>query len=366
MAEALELAMRGRGHVEPNPRVGAVALRGDRVVGRGWHRHYGGPHAEVEALADAAGRGEAPDTVVVTLEPCSSEPGDGGKKTPPCTRALIDAGVRRVVVGARDPDPRHGGRGVAALEDAGVEVVTGVLESRFEEQNAAFARGLNLDRPWTISKWAMTLDGKTATHRGESRWISGEAARVRVHELRARVDAVVVGHRTAQLDDPELTVRHVEGRDPVRIVVDPRAELAEDSRLVRSAERAPVWIVAGADAPADRVARLQQLGVTVIEAPAGQGGQGLQLSVAWRELRRRGVRRVLVEGGGVLMAALTEEGCVDQVLCFVAPKMVGGRDAPSPLSGAGKALMSEAWVLDELTVEPCGDDLAIGAFVAPC
>lgn len=366
MAEALDLAMRGRGHVEPNPRVGALALCGDEVVGRGWHRFFGGPHAEVEALAEAADRGARPDTVVVTLEPCSSEPGEDGKKTPPCTRALIEAGVRRVVVAAQDPDPRHRGRGLAVLEQAGIEVVDGVLASRSADQNGPFARWLELDRPWTISKWAMTLDGKTASPTGEARWISGKPARARVHELRARTDAVVVGSRTAQLDDPALTVRHAEGRQPVRVVVDPMAEIADDSRLVSTARDVPLWVVVGADVDRVRVVQLEQLGVTVIAVDCDGGSHRLDLREAWRELRRRGIRRLMVEGGGGLMAELTGCDCVDQVLCFVAPKMIGGRTAPTPFGGEGRALMGEAWRLEEMHWESCGDDLAIGAFVVPC
>ena len=186
MEEALALALRGRGHVEPNPRVGAVAIEKGEVVGRGWHRFWGGPHAEVEALADAEVRGAHPDTIAITLEPCSSAPGDGGKKTPPCTDSLLAAGIKRVVVGVQDDDPRHRGQGLAVLEEAGVEVIDGVLPARCRDLNRPFARSLRSDRPWTISKWAMTLDGKTAAPTGESRWISGKASRTRVHELRSR------------------------------------------------------------------------------------------------------------------------------------------------------------------------------------
>ncbi len=362
MDEALALALRGRGDVEPNPRVGALALKDGEVVGRGWHRFYGGPHAEVEALAAARERSARPDTLVVTLEPCSSELGQGGKKTPPCTRALLDAGVRRVVVGGADPDPRHRGRGLEALAAAGAEVVEGVLAARCRDLNRPYLRGLGLDRPWTIAKWAMTLDGKSAAPTGQSRWISGMPARVKVHELRTRVDAVVIGHRTARIDDPELTVRHAHGRQPVRIVVDPLAEIPEASRLVSTAKDVPLWLLVSAAAEPARCAALESLGAAVIRVEPAAGGQRLDLREAWRELRRRGVRRLLVEGGGGLLAQLLAFGCVDQVLCFVAAKIIGGRFAPTPVGGEGKPLMTEAWGFEDLYWQACGEDLAIGAF----
>lgn len=364
MEEAMELAMRGRGHVEPNPRVGAVALQGDEVVGRGWHRFWGGPHAEVEALADARVRGASPDTMVVTLEPCSSPQGLAGKKMPPCTDALVEAGIQKVIVGARDDDRRHGGHGLATLQAAGVEVVDGVLADRCRALNAPFHRGLELDRPWTILKWAMTLDGKTAAPTGESRWISGKASRTVVHELRSRVDAVVVGYRTARIDDPSLTVRHVDGPQPIRIVVDPFAELETDSRLITSARQHPLWMLVNSEADRVRLARLEELGVTVIPVPPADKGRRLHLLTAWRELRRRGIRRMLCEGGGSLSAQLMSWGCVDQTMCFVAPKMIGGQFGPSPLGGSGKPFMAEAWRFDEMYWEPCGEDLMVGAFVA--
>ena len=364
MEEAVSLAMRGRGEVEPNPRVGALALRDGEVVGRGWHRWFGAPHAEVEALADARARGARADTVVVNLEPCSTPAGSEGKKTPPCTRALLDAGISRVVIGMRDPDPRHGGRGVAELAAARVEVVEDVLAARCRAINAPFVRALALDRPWTISKWAMTLDGKTAAASGASKWISGEASRRRVHELRSRVDAVVIGARTARVDDPELTLRHVAGKQPVRIVVDPDAELDERSRLVQSLGVAPLWLIASTAADPMRVDRLRALGVTVLAVATAGPAHRLELAEAWRELRRRGLRRVLVEGGGGLAAQLMNARCVDQVQCFIAPKLIGGRASPSPLGGAGRATMAEAWRLEDLEWQACGEDLLMSAFVA--
>jgi diaminohydroxyphosphoribosylaminopyrimidine deaminase/5-amino-6-(5-phosphoribosylamino)uracil reductase len=361
--EALELAVRGRGDVEPNPRVGALALCGERVVGRGWHRVWGGPHAEIEALADAHRAGERPDTLVVTLEPCSSAPGEGGKKTPPCTDAIVAAGIRRVVVGAIDPDPRHRGRAIAILDESGIAVEDGVLADRCRAVNRPFERWLALDRPWTIAKWAMTLDGKAAAPTGEARWVSGLESRRKVHELRARVDAVVVGLRTAQIDDPELTVRYVDGPQPVRIVVDPVGELDDGKKLIRTARELPFWMLVRENIEPARAAHLESMGVVVIPVIAAERGRRLHLLEAWRELRRRGMRRVLVEGGGGLCAELLSWDCIDQVLAFVAPKVIGGRVAPTPVGGEGRQFMAEAWSLDELHWRPSGEDLAIGAFV---
>lgn len=363
MQEALALAERGRGAVEPNPRVGCLLLQDGEVVARGWHGHYGGPHAEAVALAEAVAAGRRPDTAVLTLEPCTTPEGQDGKKTPPCAPALVQAGIRRVVIGAVDPDVRHRRQGIAALEAAGLEVIDGVLASKCEALLLPFKKALALDRPWMLCKWAMTLDGKTASPTGEARWISGPLARTRTHELRARCDGVMVGFRTAQIDDPELTVRHVDGRQPVRIVVDPLGEIDDDSNLVRTARQAPTWLLASEDVDPRRSGRLSDLGVTVIHVATAEGPRRLHLLRAFRELRRRGLRRVLVEGGGGLVAEMLAWDTVDQVLAFVAPKIIGGRLSPTPVAGEGRAFMAEAWRLHDLQYEMVGDDLAISAFV---
>ena len=363
MGDALQLAQRGRGEVEPNPRVGCILLQDGEIVGRGFHEWFGGRHAEAMALDEAAAAGRRPDTAIVTLEPCSSEKGVDGKKTPPCAKALIEAGIRRVVIGAVDPDPRHRRRGIQFLEAAGIEVTDGVEASACEAINEPFRKALALDRPWTLCKWAMTLDGKTAAPTGEARWISGPEARKRTHQLRARCCGVMVGFRTAQIDDPELTVRLVEGKQPVRIVVDPLCEIDDDSNLVRTARQAPIWLLASDDVDRRRSGILEDLGVTVVHIAAAEGPRRLHLGQALRELRRRGLRRLLVEGGGGLVAQLFAWNCVDQVLAFVAPKIIGGLNAPTPVAGDGRPFMAEAWQLRDVRYEPCGDDVAISGFV---
>lgn len=363
MQEALDLAQRGRGEVEPNPRVGALMLQDGEVVGRGYHTHYGGPHAEIAALQDARSRGATPDTAVVTLEPCSAQRGEGGKKTGPCTQALLDAGIRKVIVGAIDPDPRHRRRGLIELEQRGVEVQDGVLSEQSLAINQPFLKALSLDRPWTIAKWAMTLDGKTAAPTGEARWISGPESRRRTHVLRAQCDAVIVGFRTAQIDDPELTVRHVEGKQPIRIVVDPLGDVDDDSNLVRTAQKTPTWILVGSGVDPLRTSRLQDFGVQVIQIRTAEDQRHLHLREAWRELRRRGLRRVLVEGGGSLVADLLSWNCVDQVTAYIAPKIIGGRLSPTPVGGEGRPFMAEALPIEEWSWQPSGDDLQLSGFL---
>ncbi|MCC7061624.1 MAG: bifunctional diaminohydroxyphosphoribosylaminopyrimidine deaminase/5-amino-6-(5-phosphoribosylamino)uracil reductase RibD [Planctomycetes bacterium] len=363
MQEAIDCAMRGRGEVEPNPRVGCLLLQDGEVIARGWHEYFGGRHAEAMALEIARANGKKPDTAIVTLEPCSTPKGEQGKKTPPCAQALIDAGIQRVVIGSIDPDPRHRRQGIVLLENAGIEVLDGVIASQCDAINEPFRKALSLERPWTLCKWAMTLDGKTAAPTGEARWISGPEARRRTHELRARCCGVMVGFRTAQIDDPELTVRHVEGKQPIRIVVDPLGEIDDDSNLVRTARQLPTLLLASEDVDPRRSGHLQDLGVTVIQIPTAEGPRRLNLGRAFRELHRRGMRRVLVEGGGGLVAQMFAWNCVDQVLAFVAPKIIGGKFAPTPVAGEGRPFMAEAWRLREVRHETCGEDLAISGFV---
>ena len=367
MREALELALEGRGRVEPNPRVGAVCLREGEIVGRGYHQHYGGAHAEILALEDAAAAGAVPDSIVITMEPCSSLAGHGGKKTPPCTEALLAAGLKTVVIGQRDADPRHQGAGLQQLRDHGVEVVESVLEAECAAINRPFERSLSSASPWVIAKWAMTLDGKTATCSGESKWISGVESRAAVHEIRAHVDAVMVGYRTALRDDPELTVRHVDGRNPVRIVVDPLAALPLAHKLVQTAKQTPTWLMVGPDADASRLEAFMEHGVEVrkvalASSETGSSGHRLDLATGLSELREAGIRRLLLEGGGALTAEFLAAGCIHQVMAFLAPKIIGGASATSPVMGEGRPAMAEALGMTEMFWETRGADLLVHAF----
>jgi len=349
MQRALELAIQGQGYVEPNPMVGCVIAQGVQVVGEGWHRRFGGPHAEVEALG-IAGPQAAGATMVVTLEPCCHH-----GKTPPCTEAIVAAGVRRVVVAQQDPFPEVSGRGLAALRAAGIELEVGVLEAEARRLVAPYRKLLATGRPWVIAKWAMSLDGRTATRTGSSRWISNEASRQIVHGLRGRVDAIIVGRQTARVDDPLLTARPPGPRVALRVVVDSRASLSSGSQLVRTARQTPVLVAASPTAsPADRQ-RLAGAGCEVLVCHGDSHAE--RLTWLLEELGRRRHTNVLVEGGGQLLGGLLEGRQIDEVHVFVAPKLVGGELARSPIEGEGIAAMSDAMALDSPEWRQLGGDL---------
>lgn len=349
MLRALELAARGRGGVEPNPLVGCVVVREGRIVGRGWHQRFGGPHAEVEALADAGEQARGAD-LYVTLEPCCHH-----GKTPPCTQAILRAGVTRVVAAMADPFPQVAGGGLAELAAAGVRVEVGCCEAEAKRLNAPYLTLLGQGRPWVIAKWAMTLDGRIATRTGDSRWISSEASRTIVHQLRGRVDAILVGLGTAEADDPLLTARPAGPRTAVRIVADRRAKLASTSQLVRTVAEAPVLVAAGPEAPAEDVARLRSAGCEAFLCAGASNGERLQSLLA--ELGRRQFTNLLVEGGAGLLGALFDARLIDEVQAFIAPKLVGGSAAPGPLGGLGWEKMSDALELADFQVERVGPDL---------
>ncbi|HEV3022822.1 MAG TPA: bifunctional diaminohydroxyphosphoribosylaminopyrimidine deaminase/5-amino-6-(5-phosphoribosylamino)uracil reductase RibD [Pirellulales bacterium] len=355
MRRALELAAGGRGRVEPNPLVGCVIARGAEIIAEGWHRQYGGPHAEVDALAMAGNRA-AGATVYVTLEPCCHF-----GKTPPCTRALIAAGVSRVVAAMHDPFPVVAGQGEHELRAAGIEVETGVLEEEARALNAPYLKLTESGLPWVIAKWAMTLDGKIATRTGESRWISSEASRRVVHELRGRVDAVIVGSRTAQQDDPLLTARPPGVRQAVRIVIDSQAALSPDSQLARTARQVPLIVAAAASAPAENRQRLTSLDCEVLSLTGTTHAGRLRELLA--ELGRRRMTNALVEGGGMLLGTLADLGQIDELHVFVAPRVMGGTEAPSPIGGQGVARVCESLSIDAPQWCDSGGDLYLSGRV---
>jgi diaminohydroxyphosphoribosylaminopyrimidine deaminase/5-amino-6-(5-phosphoribosylamino)uracil reductase len=349
MRRALELAVGGQGLVEPNPMVGCVVVEGAEVIGEGWHRRFGGPHAEIEALR-LAGRRAQGATMYVTLEPCCHE-----GKTPPCTRAVAEAGIGRLVVAQRDPFPQVAGGGLGELRSAGIDVELGLLEHEARQLNAPYLKLLETGRPWIIAKWAMTLDGKTATRTGSSRWISGDESRRIVHQLRGRVDAIVVGSATARLDDPLLTARPPGPRTALRVVMDTRASLSSESQLVQTAREVPVLVAVGPDAPDDDRRRLEDAGCEVFVCKAQD--HSARLNELLDELGRRRATNVLVEGGGRLAGSLMDSGQIDEVHVFIAPKLIGGAEAPSPIGGTGLETMGDALALGRLEFQQSGDDL---------
>lgn len=334
MRRALALAERGRGLVEPNPMVGALIVRDGRVLGEGFHRRFGGAHAEVEALR-ACGR-ESPRgaTCFVSLEPCCHF-----GKTPPCTDALIAAGVARVVAAVRDPNPRVSGGGLSRLRRAGVRVEVGLLEREARELNAPFFKLNRAGRPWVILKWAQSLDGKIATRSGESKWITSVASRRMAHVLRGRVDAIVVGVGTVIADDPELTCRDATARRiAARIVLDPRARTPASSRLVRTARKIRTIIVTGPQQTA-AARRLAHHGCEIL--PIQVRGGRMHLPTLLARLGQEQMTNVMIEGGGTALGGFMDAGLADEAMVFVAPRVIGGREAPGPLGGKGPPRMRE-------------------------
>lgn len=356
MRSALALGARGLGQTAPNPCVGALIVRGKKLLGRGRTGSGGRPHAETAALAQTAlaygpeaARGA---TAYVSLEPCAHH-----GMTPPCADALIAAGVARVVVPLEDPDPRVSGRGLARLRSAGVAVETGVLAAEAERIHAGFLLRHRLGRPLVTLKLATTLDGRIATSSGESRWITGPASRHRVHLMRSRSDGVVVGGATAQADDPMLNVRGLGDaiRQPTRIVLDPRLELAPTSRLAATARAIPVWAFHSATAASAHRDALLAAGVKCLPLPPGADGR-LPLPEVFFALGTRGLTRVLVEGGGRLGAALLGAGLVDRIALFQAGKAIGGDGLPS-LGPLGLDRLAAAPKFRLVSSERAGEDL---------
>ncbi|MEM6667880.1 MAG: bifunctional diaminohydroxyphosphoribosylaminopyrimidine deaminase/5-amino-6-(5-phosphoribosylamino)uracil reductase RibD [Pseudomonadota bacterium] len=327
MRAALDLARRGLGRTWPNPAVGCVIVKDGELVSRGWTQPGGRPHAEVEALARAGSSAQGA-TVYVTLEPCAHH-----GVTPPCSEALVSAGVARVVTAFEDPDPRVAGRGHDLLRAAGIEVTTGLMETEARNVNAGYLMRRDKGRPFLTLKLASTLDGRIATSAGESKWITGEESRRRVHLLRASHDAILVGAGTARADDPGLDVRlpGLEMRSPVRIVADSRLSLPMESQLAQSTPQRPLWMLHGSDAPAANRDAFEAIGAILIETPVANGM--LDLEAGLRSVAARGVTRVFCEGGGALAGSLLKAGLVDRLLWATAGMAIGadGRPAVGPL-----------------------------------
>lgn len=344
MRRALQLAELGRGRTSPNPLVGAVVLDANgTLVGEGFHERAGGPHAEVGALRQAGERARD-GTLVVTLEPCCHH-----GRTPPCSEAVIAAGLARVVVAMRDPNPRVDGGGIAQLRAAGLAVVEGVAEAQARALNAAFLHRITTGRPLGLLKWAMSLDGRTALPNGASQWISGPAARDWVHRLRGECDAVIVGGGTVRHDDPLLTSRGRRTPEPLRVVLSRSLDLPHQARLWDTST-VPTLVAHGPGAPAERCAALDQRGVERLELAACEPRALLEALAA------RGANQVLWECGPELAAAALGQGCVQRVAAVVAPKLLGGVAARTPLGDLGLSELAQAPSWHQATLERCGED----------
>jgi len=351
MAEALRLARRGLGRTSPNPAVGALIVRNGRVIGRGYHRRAGLPHAEIEAMKGLGRRDLRGATLYVTLEPCCTE-----GRTPPCTSAIIASGMGRVVTGARDPNPKVSGRGIALLRKAGIEVVEGVLEDKAAALNDWFEKFITTGLPFVRLKLAASLDGRIAAKTGRSKWITGPEARRYVHRLRATADAVMVGVNTALADDPALTVRSARGRNPARVLLDSAFRTPLGARIFSNPAEG-VFVFTTSRAPASKVRSARAMGVKVFSM-GRRGARGVDLRRVMKKLGGLSIASVLIEGGGVLAASALGEGLVDRVSYFMAPIFLGGCGVPS-VGSLGVTDPAEALALEDLRVRRVGRDILV-------
>jgi len=355
MHQALSIARYGLGRTSPNPLVGAVIVQQGRIVGQGWHRQAGTPHAEIHALAQA-GELAKDATVYVTLEPCSHH-----GRTGPCADALIQAGVSKVVVAMTDPNPLVAGQGIARLRAASIEVVDGLLAAEAARLNEIFIKWITTGMPWGVLKTAMSLDGKIAAYTGHSKWITSPPARHFVHQLRDTYDGIMVGIGTVLADNPELTTRLPEnGRNPVRIIIDSMARTPLTAKIVID-DQAPTIIAVSRSAPAERVTALRKRGIEVLTLE--QTTAGLDLCQLFKLLAERHITSILVEGGATINAAVLASRLIDKVHCFIAPKIVGGKNAPSPVGGIGIPTIDQAIMLENITTESIGDDILITGYI---
>lgn len=359
LRRALRLAARGRGRVEPNPMVGCVIVKRGQIIGEGYHRRFGGPHAEIAALrrCTAPPRGA---TVYVTLEPCCHT-----GKTPPCTAALIAAGVARVLAPLNDPYPPVAGNGFAALRRAGVRVDVGLLANEAAALNAPFFKLVRARRPWVILKWAQSLDGKIATRTGDSQWITDEPCRAHAHRTRGRVDAILVGVGTVLRDDPQLTCRTGRPRRvATRVVLDSHLRTPPRAQLVRTAREIPTWVFHGPNPPARRARALERAGCLLHRVPLTR--RGLSLPAILNTLGHHDMTNVYVEGGGTLLGQFHDQRLADEYHVYIAPVLIGGVDAPGPLHARGAARVAVALRLPDVA-RPVriGDGLFVSARITP-
>ncbi len=350
MRRAIELAKKGEGFTSPNPMVGAVIVKDGRIIGEGYHERYGGLHAERNALASVT---ESPKGAViyVTLEPCCHY-----GKQPPCVDAILEAGIARVVTGSDDPNPLVAGKGFKRLIEHGVEVTTHVEKEACDALNPVFFHYIQTGLPYVAMKYAMTMDGKIAAYTGQSKWITGEEARAFVQKLRHRYTGIMAGAGTVLADDPRLTCRIPGARQPARIICDTRLRIPSDANVVETAKEIPT-ILATCQADPDRIRPFEEKGCQVLTLPEEDGH--VDLRALMRELGKRQIDSILLEGGGTLNWSALRSGIVQKVYCFTAPKLFGGADAGTPVEGRGVASPGEAFPLTHLKVTQVGEDLLI-------
>lgn len=357
MKRALELAKKGVGYTNPNPLVGAVIVKEGRIIGEGYHQMYGGPHAEINAFTNAT-EDVAGATMYVTLEPCSHY-----GKTPPCANAIVEKKIKKVVIGLKDPNPLVSGKGIEILKNNGIEVVTGVLEEEGRKLNEIFLKYITTKLPFCILKTAMTLDGKIATYTGDSKWITNEKSREFVHQIRHRVSGIMVGIGTILADDPMLNSRLKNGigSDPHRIIVDSHGRIPLEARILNMESNARTIIAVTEQAPEDKIKLLKDKGAEIIVTPMKNGK--VDLSSLMKELGERKIDSVLLEGGGSLNYSALEEGIVDKIYAFIAPKIIGGSEAKTPVEGKGKEFVKDAVILQSIEIQRFDNDIMIEGYI---
>ncbi|WP_461630954.1 bifunctional diaminohydroxyphosphoribosylaminopyrimidine deaminase/5-amino-6-(5-phosphoribosylamino)uracil reductase RibD [Labilibaculum euxinus] len=353
MQRAFELAKKGIGRVNPNPLVGAVIVRDNKIIGEGYHEFFGGPHAEVNAFRSATESVEGA-TMYVTLEPCSHY-----GKTPPCAEAIVKNRIGKVVIGMLDPNPLVAGKGVKLLEDNGIEVEYGYLCEELSQMNRVFLKFIQNKIPYVVMKTAMTLDGKIASETGDSRWVSNEKSRARVHQLRNELAGIMIGVDTVIADDPMLTTRlgKGEGRNPVRIVVDSSARIPLESKILNTGVQSKTIVVVTDKADSVKIAQIEDLGNSVIIAKSRDGR--VDLADLMVKLGSEGIDGILLEGGATLNFSALEAGIVDEVMSFIAPKIIGGANSKSPVGGEGIKFMKDAIELEHIKIDQLGNDLML-------
>ena len=345
----LRLAAKAQGMTSPNPMVGAVLIKNGRILAEDYHRKAGTPHAEALAIAKAGDKARG-STLYINLEPCCHTE----KRTPPCTKAIIRAGIEKVVIAMKDPNPRVAGLGIDELQGAGIEVRSGILEDRAQRLNEAYIKYITTGKPLVILKIAMTLDGKIATPEGQSKWITGEKARKLVHRLRSSVDAVLTAIGSVKADDPQLTARFPHSKNPARIVIDPNLEIPLNANVLKIP---PETIIVTRNA-GDKADHLEKSGVTILPFK-----EKLDLQRLMEHLGKRHITSVLIEGGSSLNAHALEDGIVDKVMLFIAPKMIGGKDSYPAVGGKTFRKLEEAYRLKDINLRKIGDDFLIEGYV---
>lgn len=352
---ALSLGKKGEGRVNPNPIVGALIVKDEKIIAKGYHEKYGEAHAEVNAFKNAK-ENVFGATMYVTLEPCSHY-----GKTPPCVDNIIDNKISRVVIGMVDPNPLVSGKGIKRLRDAGIDVTVGVLEEECKKVNEVFIKYIKNKKPFVVLKSAMSLDGKIATAFGESKWITGNEARSEVHKLRNDLSAIMVGVDTVIMDNPQLTCRMLEGRNPIRIIVDSTLRIPKDSKVLENTNEIKTIIATTEKAPKEKVDYLENLGVMIIKTKSKDGKVNLkELMIKLGELK---VDSILLEGGATLNHSALEVGIVDKVLIYIAPKIIGGAKSKTPVGGNGIEKLKSAFKVKDLTVSMVGEDILLQGYI---